>query len=621
MQRSYPSYALAVALACLIVGCAPEAESEADRAAGNEFEPNGEVLFSESPAMWFDAYSTWLHVSPDGERAVFDYSRLIDLRSGVELEMPGGLDRVFRARFDADGSLMVAGLRGDAQGWFRPEADFAAPDSAPRDETLPPSYILEPSPSGEDFAYWSSDDPNTLLIAGRTEPGSPASTSRAFPVPAPIAGLAWLPHGNGIVAASIDEAGVGTLHLVDLSTGTVATVAEGLDGSSLGTRIAVSDDGRVAYLALAGHDAPDPDARHLPYADRDLDIWEVDLTSGERRPVVEGPGEQMVPVYAAKTLHWVSVSSRYEVALLPMPTGSVDGRGMAGPPQVVASGAQLGTWRPDGGALGVTTGDWRVADWALNLDGGVIEIDGNGRPTGTIEAIITGYHEDFSPVWSPDGRWIAYHSHRSDAPVAGYTADGSTDDIYLRRVDAPDAEEIRLTDFGWEVGNPDWSADGRRLVMNTWNQGGGSTTWIVELDPETGSFLGRTPVPQPESAIGGPVWAAWSPVADELAVTYADQARTELWLTAPDGSGARRLAEWEGGRYGGLDWSADGRTLVYAAPVEGRFRLYAVSRDGGESWLLAEDEANLLHPQVSPDGRWVAVTRLHHERRIMREER
>ena len=42
---------------------------------------------------------------------------------------------------------------------------------------------------------------------------------------------------------------------------------------------------------------------------------------------------------------------------------------------------------------------------------------------------------------------------------------------------------------------------------------------------------------------------------------------------------------------------------------------------GGDPWLVAEDEANLLHPQVSPDGRWVAVTRLHHERRIVRMRR
>lgn len=407
----------------------------------------------------------------------------------------------------------------------------------------------------------------------------------------------------------------------------MTTVARGLDGSSQGAGLTVSDDGRVAYLELAGPDAPSPDERHVPAADRDLDIWEVDLASGERRPVVQAAGEQLSPRFVDGTLYWVSIGTRSEVAVVPMPERSNDtdtgpeGGESAGSVQIVAAGAQLGTWRPDGRALGITIGDWRLADWALNLDGAVVEIGEDGRPAGDARSVIVGYHEDFSPVWSPDGTWIAYHSHRSASPVAGYAAEGSSDDIYLRRADDPTAEEIRLTDFGLEVGNPDWAPDGRRIVMDSWNEGGGSSTWILELDPATGALLDRARVPQPGGAIGGPAWASWSPVREEIAVIYADLERTEMWVMAPDGSGARRVAAWEGGRYGGLDWMADGEAIVYASPVDGRFRLYAVARDGGEPWLLAEDAANLLHPQVSPDGRWVAVTRIEHERRIVRMER
>lgn len=331
-----------------------------------------------------------------------------------------------------------------------------------------------------------------------------------------------------------------------------------------------------------------------------------------------------MPNVVGGRLHWVSLSTRNEVALVPVAedawtTGhELAGTAVADPIRVVASDVQIGTWRPDARALGVTIGDWRLADWGLNLDGGVIEIDEEGRPTGPVRPLITGYHEDFSPVWSPDGSWIAYHSHRSASPVPSYFSEGGSDDIYLRRPDAPDAAELRLTDFGLEVGNPDWAPDGSRLVMDTWNREGGSSTRIIELDPETGEFVERTRVPAPADAVGGPSWAAWSPARDELAITYADNGRSELWLLAPDGSGARRLAGWEGGRYGGLDWSPDGGAIVYAAPVSGRYRLYGVSRDGGDPWLVAEDEANLMHPQVSPDGRWVAVSRIAHERRIVR---
>ena len=613
----------ATPLLVLIFACTPDAGSDATAGSGPPSEAYGEVLFAESPPAWFDAYFTWLQVSPDGQRAVLDYRRLIDLRTGEELEMPGGLDVVFRARFDSDGTLMLAGRRGGEQGWYRPEAPGARPDSAPRDGTLPGRFVLAPSPDGERFAYWMDDDPATVLTVARARPGEPTPTPSRIALPAPVGGLAWMPDGEGLVAYSSDDLGIGTLHRIDLTTGTSTVVAEGLDGSSSGPHLAVSRDGRVAYLELAGPEAPDPEVRHRPAADRDMDIWAVDLETGARRPVAEAPGEQVVPTVAGDDLYWVSVQSRSEVAVLRMPDDASDAsaQGMAGPPQVAASGVQLGTWRPDGRALGLTTGDWRLADWALNLDGGVVEIDEEGRPAGPVAPIITGYHEDFSPVWSPDGRWIAYHSHRSEAPVTGYSEGGSTDDIYLRRVDVADAPEIRLTDFGWEVGNPDWSPEGSRIVMDSWSRGGGASTWIIELDPGTGAFVDRTRVPQPEEAVGQPIWAAWSPVTDELAITYGGPDRTELWVHGIDGSGARRLASWDGGRFGGVDWTADGRAIVYAAPTDGRFRLYVVSRDGGEPRLLAQDEANLLHPQVSPDGRWVAVTRLGHQRRIVRAER
>ena len=62
----------------------------------------------------------------------------------------------------------------------------------------------------------------------------------------------------------------------------------------------------------------------------------------------------------------------------------------------------------------------------------------------------------------------------------------------------------------------------------------------------------------------------------------------------------------------------DGRTIVYPASVNGTLQLLAVSRDGGESRALTREAAHVLHPSVSPDGRWLAATRLTQSKEVRR---
>ena len=577
--------------------------SNPDRGAAPDSSESALVLFSDSPLAWYNAYFTDLEVAPDGERAFFDYRRLVDLTTGAEISLGSDLDAVFTGTFDPLGRPIVRGRRGDERGWFRIDDSTAA---ATLLESVPATASLAWSSSGKQVVYWSNADPMTLFIG----PGDGSGEVRAHPLSGTVSAATWLPEDAAILVLVQDERGVSRLHELDPATAGMRTVADGLDGPSWGVNIAVSDDGRFAYLALASDGAPDPEARHEPDADRDLDIYEIDLTTGHRRPVVQTPAEELAPEFAGGALHWVAITTRMEVVLVPMDGGEA---------RVVAENVQGPSWRPDGLALGVTTGDWRVADWALNLDGGVVEIDADGRTTSPVVPFITGYHEDFSPVWSPDGTWIAYHSHRSPGPVARYGSEGSTDDIYVRRPDAPTSEEIRLTDFGIEVGTPDWAPDGRRLLLDSWEEGGGASAWIVEMDPETGALVDRRQIPRPPAARGTPAGGSWSPVREEIALVLRDPGgEMELWILAPDGSSARRIATYPGPWFGGVDWSADGESLVYAGRSSDRSQLFSIPRAGGEPRRLTEESASLFHPQVSPDGRWVAATRIRHEKRILR---
>ncbi len=597
-------------LVALLGACA----SDSPEGSATDATASGETLFTDSPPAWFEAYFTSLEVSPDGRRALFDYTRLIDLDTGSEIRLGGGLEEAFLGTFDRAGRPVVAGrLASGETGWFRIDDPDGMAGALPH---IPPSARPVWSPSGALIAYVGPPGPDGPSLQVGPADGSAAPTPH--PAPGAVSAVAWGGTDSTLLLLVPDRRGLYTLYALDLGTDDTRTVGEGLDGYSGGTRLAVSDDGGTAYLALASDGVPEPTSRHEPDAARDLDIYALDLATGALRPVVETSAEELAPVVADGALYWESIETRSEAVVVPAEGGET---------RVVAEGVQGPTWRTDSRAIGVTTGGWRLADWALNLDGGVVEIDADGRPTGPVTPIITGYHEDFSPTWSPDGKWIAYHSHRSPTPVARYGAEGSTDDIYLRRPDAPTTDEIRLTDFGWEVGTPDWAPDGRRLLMDSWDRerepgSRGGAAWIVEIDPETGAPVGQTRIPSPADAPGIPAWGAWSPAREEIALTFAlpRSSDVELWVIAPDGASPRRVIAFTGNQYGGVDWSADGETLVYSALVDGHQQLFAVPRSGGEPRQLTHDAANLFHPQVSPDGRWIAATRIRHTKRIVRRD-
>jgi eukaryotic-like serine/threonine-protein kinase len=177
---------------------------------------------------------------------------------------------------------------------------------------------------------------------------------------------------------------------------------------------------------------------------------------------------------------------------------------------------------------------------ALGIDIGMNDIWVLDLGRGVRTRLTFGPVQNSDPVWSPDGKWIAYNSDRN-----GHAT------IYRKHSDGSGAEELLLTD-DQVVAPTDWSRDGKTLLYSRGALGSNSEVWALPLEGE------RKP-----------------------------------WQVVP-----RTANSWSG--YGSL--SPDGRWLAYTSTESGTFEVYVVAFGGGQGkWQVSTSEG--LAPRWSRDGK------------------
>jgi len=87
--------------------------------------------------------------------------------------------------------------------------------------------------------------------------------------------------------------------------------------------------------------------------------------------------------------------------------------------------------------------------WTLPLD----EVGSDRPKPGKPEPFLVTPFQEFSPMISPDGRWVAYHSNES-----------GSDEVYVRRFPGPGGKWQISTGRGWD---PIWSKKGQELFYGT----------------------------------------------------------------------------------------------------------------------------------------------------------
>ena len=203
---------------------------------------------------------------------------------------------------------------------------------------------------------------------------------------------------------------------------------------------------------------------------------------------------------------------------------------------------------------------------------------------------LTFERVNVAPVWSPDGKRIAFSS--TDVPTAMYSksAEGSGKrESLLRRDNLP-----------WAYS---WSPEGLLSFRET-HPTTGYDIWVLPLAADDGPVPFLTSPFNEESSI-------FSPDGRWIAYISDESGRYEVYVRPYPGPGRRWTISTEGGE--APVWSGDGRELFF---VRGQ-QLWAVTVEtepdfrAGTPRLLFEGPYDLssLHPHydVSPDGRFIML--------------
>lgn len=183
-----------------------------------------------------------------------------------------------------------------------------------------------------------------------------------------------------------------------------------------------------------------------------------------------------------------------------------------------------------------------------------------------------------SPVWSPDGQWIAYVSYETDRPA-----------IYIQEIAT--GQRQQLTNYRGLNGAPAWSPDGQKLAI-TLSKDGNPEIYVLDIESRRLTRVTRHFAIDTE-----PNWSK-----DGKAIIFTtDRGGNPQIYQVTLASGREERLTFVGDYNARARVSPDGKTLVFVHRRNGIFHIAAQDIASGDVRVLTETDLD-ESPSIAPNG-------------------